>query len=346
MTDTERAFDNLLNGVITGQYTPEACLALCKQDYPSLVSSLQLALALHGVTSDANEVETARAHVRHNLDTLMDATADAAPGFQVPASPLIHMERNRQRRRLHLALCAAILALTCVGYWTLSTAAAAALPESPLYGFKQVDEAIHLQLAWSNQQRGDVLAQIASHRLAEARAEAAQHRTHQALVLMGECDNATHQLIALVIATRHQHQDDTSIVNALRTTIRAEYTALEQAHSNGQSALAQALTTSVNGQQHALSASNIVIPQLATPSPSDPSGHPTPTPHNNGNGNGKVGMGTAMGTGMATGTATATVAKRTAHRHRYLNRSSLTLLDVQLGASIPNPLAILPAHLP
>ena len=304
LTDIERAFDNLLNDVITGQRTPEECLALCQQDYPSLVSSLQLALALDGVSSDANEIETARAHVRQNLDTLMDASVAVAPGLQVPASPYRLIGRIRQRRRLWLTLCAAILAVTFVGYWTLSTAAATALPESPLYGIKQVDEAIHLQLAWSNQQRGDALAQIASHRLAEARAEAAQNHTHQAIVLMGECDNATHQLIALVIATRHQHQDDTSIVNALRTTIRAEYTALEQAHSNGQSALAQALTTSVDGQQHALSASNIVIPQLATPSPSsspvDPSVRSTPTPHNNGNGGGNGG-GNGNGNGNGNG---------------------------------------------
>jgi hypothetical protein len=53
-----------------------------------------------------------------------------------------------------------------------------------------------------------------------------------------------------------------------------------------------------------------------------------------------------MGAGMATGMATATVAKRTAHQHRSLNRSSLTLLDMHLSTPIPNPLAILPAHLP
>lgn len=295
LTDTERAFDNLLNDVITGRSTPEECLALCSQEYPSLVPSLRLALALDGVTSDINEVETARVRVRQQLDTLMDETADAAPGLHVSTFPTTRKRRIRQRRSLQLAVCAAILALTLVGYWTFSTAAATALPESPLYGIKQASEAIRLQLAWSNQQRGDALAQIAAHRLEEARAEAAQNHAQQALALMGECDNATHQLIVLAITMRHQHQDDTSVVNALRDTIRAEYTALEQAHSNGQSALAQALTSSVNGQQHALSASNIVIPQLAIPSASDPSGHVTPTPHNNGNGGNGNGNGNNNG---------------------------------------------------
>ena len=291
LTDTERALDNLLNDVITGRCTPEECLALCSQEYPSLVPSLRLALALDGVMSETNEVEAARAHVRQHLDTLMDETADAAPGLQVPPFLQTRTPRIRQRRSLQLALCAAILALTFAGYWILASAAATALPESPWYGIKQIDEAARLHLAWTNQQRGDALAQIAAHRLAEARAEAAQNHAHQALALMGECDNATRQLIALATTMRQQHQDDTSIVNALRDTIRAEYTALEQAHNNGQSALAQALTSSVNGQQHALSASNIVIPQLAIPSSSNPSGHVTPTPHNNGNGNGGNGNG-------------------------------------------------------
>lgn len=295
LTDTERAFDNLLNDVITGRCTPEECLALCSQEYPSLVPSLRLALALDGVTSDINEVEAARARVRQQLDTLMDETADEAPGLHVPTFPTPRKRRIRQRHSLQLAVYAAILALTFVGYWTFSIAAATALPESPLYGIKQASEAIRLHLAWSNQQRGDALAQIAAHRLEEARAEAAQHHTQQALALMGECDNATHQLIVLAITMRHQHQDDTSIVNALRDTMRAEYSALEQAHSNGQSALAQALTSSVNGQQHALSASNIVIPQLAIPSSSDPPGHVTPTPHNNGNGNNNGGNGNGNG---------------------------------------------------
>ncbi|HKW21486.1 MAG TPA: DUF5667 domain-containing protein [Ktedonobacterales bacterium] len=286
MTDTERALDNLLNDVITGRRTPDECLALCRQDYPSLVPSLRLALALDGVMSDSYEVEAARARARHNLDTVMEETADAAPGLRAPTFPHTRNVRIRQHRQLQLALCAAILALTFVGYWILSAAAATALPESPLYGIKQIGEATRLQLAWSNQQRGNALAQIAAHRLEEAQAEATQNHTHQALALMAECDNATHQLIVLAITMRQQHQDDTSVVNALRTTIQAEYTALGRAHSKGQPALAQALTTNITGQQHALSASNVVIPQLAIPSPTDPSGRLTPTPHNNNNGKG------------------------------------------------------------
>lgn len=285
MTDTESFFDSLVNDAANRRRTPAECLSVCQRSHPELVEALRLALALRFVSPDAAEINTARRNIRCALDVMLDEE-DAAytPTLRVSSQPA----RPRNSRWRLVALCAAILTVIFMGNWMVASAAANALPGSPLYSYKRAEEDIELRMAWSSQLRSEVLARVAMHRLAEARAEAAQHHTGQALRLMKECDKATSQLVDLVVALHRQHEDDDSVKRALAKTLQAEYDTLAQARTHGQAALAQALTNSVTEQQHMLTASNIVIPPLATPIPTLPSvtTQPPATAQPTGTGNG------------------------------------------------------------
>lgn len=274
MTDIERLFDNLLNEAASGKRTQSECVALCESRHPELASSLRLAFDLGSVAPDAAEFDVARANVWNSFAHTLD---QECASHHTAAAPPARLAQQRKSPWLVVALCAAVLALILGGNWTLTIASAGSLPGSPLYGFKRAEEDLQLRLACSSQMRGEALAQIALHRLAEAREEAARHNTSQALTLMGESNAATHQLIALVIQIHQQHQDDTAVKKVLTATLQAEYDALQQARSDGQSALAQALASNVNDQQNVLHASSIVMPPLTTPIPTTPTVTADPT---------------------------------------------------------------------
>ena len=287
MTDTDRLLDNLLHNVEAGKQTPAECLSLCQQIYPDLVPSLELALALSDWEPDDAEVAAAQQSVWESLESRMttfDDTADCGHVWELPrvARPVASLMARRQRQRwLPMAVCAAMVALVLMGAWALTAASSEALPGSPLYGVKRADEDFQLRIAWSSQMRSQTLAVIAVRRLEEARAEAARGDNSQALALMNESDIATRQLIDLAITLQRDHQNDIVVQNALATTLRAEYDALHQAQSDGQTALALALSASVANQQQALSDSDIENPPHATPSPNSPPGasHPPQSPH-------------------------------------------------------------------
>lgn len=268
--DTERLFDALLNDATTGKRTPAECLALCEVQNPELVSSLKLALLVRTVTLDDSERELARAKVRQRLTAVLDSAESTRLESR---SDVISPARSARRRMVwmrQLAVVAAALAFVVLGTWLLTDAAANALPGSPLYAIKRADEAVELTFAWSNQMRGEVLAQIALHRLSEARAEAASHHTTRAVALMGESNAATQQLIDLAIATKTRTAHDGIINDSLTKTLQAEYAALAQAQSDGQTWLAQLLLHNVSDQQSALSAGNISIPLEGAPTPTIP----------------------------------------------------------------------------
>lgn len=323
LTDIERLFDNLLNDVATGRRTPEECLSLCQQRHPELVSSLKFAFSLRSVSPDLTELETARMNTWHTITAVLDrqneTPIETHPDIRVtPSRP---MSKRHSRWRV-AALSAAIVAIAFMGNWMLSSVTADALPGSPFYTLKRADENVQLQMAWSSQMRGEVLSQIALHRLAEAREEADLQNISQALALVDESNAATHQLIALAILLQSQHQNSDAVTQALATTMQAEYDALQQARNDGQIALAQALSASYADQQSTLSASKVVLPPLANPPTSVPTtaanptrgAHPTPPPHPthiphetpttkptpNGNGNGS-GSGNGSDSGRNTG---------------------------------------------
>jgi len=277
LTDIERLFENLLNDAASGKRTQSECVALSELRHPELTPSLRLAFNLGCVAPEAAEFDVARANVWNSIAQTLDQECASRP---TAAARPVRPARLVQRRKspwLVATLCAAILALILGGNWTLTNASAGALPGSPLYGIKRAEEHLQLQLAWSSQMRGEALAQIALHRLAEAREEAARHNTSQALTLMNESNAATHQLIALVIEIHQQRQDDTAVKKVLAATLQAECDALQQARSDGQSALAQALASNVTDQQNVLHASSIIVPPLATPIPTTPTITADPT---------------------------------------------------------------------
>lgn len=283
MTDTERLLDNLLNDVAEGRRTTAECLSLCQVEHPDLVSPLELAFALNDLPPDDSEVMAAQQNVweaiaaKFDDNVRCDATLATAPARRI----LPFATRIQRRRWTPLAICAAMFALVLMGVWIATVASADALPGSPLYGVKRADEDFQLRIAWSSQMRSQALAQIALHRLDEARAEAARGNETEALTLMDESDAATRQLIDLAVSLKRDHQNDTAVQNALAATLRAEYDALHQAQNSGQTMLAQALSVSVADQQQVMSASDIKTPPSATPSPTSPPNatHPAHTPH-------------------------------------------------------------------
>ena len=281
MTDTERLLDNLLDDVAAGRRTPAECLSLCQESHPELVSSLELALALHDSPRDGldnADVASAQQRIWLSLEAAFDDNMECPEvpivRWRIPSITSITVFQRRQRW-LTLVACAAMFLLLLMGGWALTNASAGALPGSPLYAMKRANEDFHLRIAWSSQMRSQMLAQIAANRLAEARAEAARHNNAQALSLMKESDEATAQLINLAITLRSRHEDDTDVQRALATTLRAEYDALTQAQSDGQSAFAQALSLSVADQRQVMSASNMAPPTSAAPIPSAPTPMPT-----------------------------------------------------------------------
>lgn len=278
--DTERLFEALLHDVTTGKRTPAECLALCEIQNPELVSSLKFALLVRTVALDDSERELARANVRQRLV----AEVDSAESARLESlSDIVSPARSAQKRIVwvrHVAVVAVALAFVFPGTWLLTDAAANALPGSPLYAIKRADENVELTLAWSNQMRGEILAQIAMHRLNEARAEAASQHTARAVALMGESNAATQQLIDLAIATKTRTARDGTITDSLTKTLEAEYAALTQAQSDGQTWLALLLRHNVSDQQRALNAGNISIPLEGAPTPTTPTApiHLIPTP--------------------------------------------------------------------
>ncbi len=284
MTDIERLLDNLLNDVAEGRRTPAECLSLCQEEHPDLVSPLELALALGDFSPDDTEMSRAQPRVWQTVAAALDDNLHCGETQSIPRAErsLIRFPTREQRKRwAPLAICAAMLALVLMGAWTATVASADALPGSPLYGVKRADENFQLRIAWSSQMRSQALAQIALHRLDEARAEAARGNEAEALMLMNESDAATRQLIDLAVSLKRDHQNDTAAQNALAATLSAEYDALHQAQNDGQTTLAQALSVSVADQQQVMSASDIKTPPSATPGPSSPANapHPAHTPH-------------------------------------------------------------------
>jgi uncharacterized protein DUF5667 len=278
--DTERLFDALLNDATTGKRTPAECLALCEKQNPERVASLKFALLVRTVALDDTERESARANVRQRLTAVLDSAEDTRMESPRDVISPAHSTRRHILWMRQLAVVAAALAFVVLGTWQLTDAAANALPGSPLYAIKRADENVELTFAWSNQMRGEVLAQIALHRLNEARAEATNHHTAHAVALMGESNAATQQLIDLAIATKTRTAHDGIINDSLTKTLQAEYAALAQAQSDGQTWLAQLLLHNVSDQQSALSAGNISIPVAGAPTLTAPIApiHVVPTP--------------------------------------------------------------------
>lgn len=278
----------------------------------ALRDDLRLVRALRRVQPPAKEAHDAHARVATLLQEQMADSShqgDAATLMEAASPSPIRFSRQRHPARAprlaRVALAAAaLLLLVCVAGWRISTAAASALPGSPLYGVKRGEELLALDTAWSDQRRGAVLAVIADHRLAEMRSEAAKHDDGLVQSLAREFDSTMRQLISLTATMTARHEDTTDVASRLAYELHAEYTTLNTAVHNGDVILAQALIVTVQSEHAAIQNSHITLPPgvigtgtpgLATPPAPPPTARPSPMPshtpptgpgNNNGHSNG------------------------------------------------------------
>ena len=187
----------------------------------------------------------------------------------------------RRGSRRAILVVAAALVLSLIGLLTALQAAGPALPGAPLYGLKRGEEWIALATARSDTRRGEVLGEIAHQRLAEARAEATAGNAVEVHVLMAELNSTMRALIGLTAQMDARHEDSGVVTAALSQTLADEHTALVAALRQGQTVLAQSLSSAAAEQQQAISAAKLTLP-LAPPGPlpsatGSPPSRPTPS---------------------------------------------------------------------
>lgn len=274
-----------------------------------LRDNLRLVRALRATQAPADEMRDAHTRVLFILREEMDAgsrqdAAETQAGTRASTALTIPIARRRPiktRRLARIALvAAALLLLACMAGWQISTAAASALPGSPLYGIKRGEEQLALNMAWSDQRRGEVLAFIADHRLTEMRAEAALRNGALVHSLAGEFDSAMCQLISLTATMATRHENTMAVAASLARELNAEYLTLSTAMRDGDVTLAQALIATVQSEHTAMENSHITLPPglVGAPVPgagTSPTARPGPMPthtpsvgpgNNNGHGNG------------------------------------------------------------
>ena len=268
-----------------------------------------------------DEIDAARERVRtrifaeiaadsSNALTLAEESADgiAATGKGKLARWRAHIPTFGRLSRI--ALVAATIALIATFGLTAMAQANVALPESPFYSLKRLEERIALDTAGSDTQRGAALATIAHHRLDELVREAAQNNTTETRQLAAEFDATVRQLIRLVVSMTANHENVQSISASLANILSAEDNALAQAHRQGQTQLEQTLNSTSQALDQEISAQHLVLPGVsdshAQDKPATPrssSGKPSPTPGppvphgGQGAGQGAAGQGGGKGSG-------------------------------------------------
>lgn len=262
-------------------------------EHAAVRNDLHLIAALRDYQMPRAEAVAARGRVHARLLNLIasgeEEYGSAAAGehlTEIDAGRRLQRKRWRHRARVAAAI-AAILILGAISGWQISTAAAAAYPNSPLYSVKRLEERVALETAWSDQRKGAVFATIANHRLNELTYEAKRHEEPLVQSLAEEYDNTMRSLINLASGMQRKHEDTTAVLAVLTHELNAEGAALQNAQSSGDAALTAALASTVQSQQSAISAGdlNIAPPALGQPQRNGPmqnEPHPTATPHGQG----------------------------------------------------------------
>ncbi len=285
---------------------------------------LRLVAALRAYQVPHSERSAARENVRARLASAITLQATVVPG-NTAGDELTHVGAARywrssgwRGRSRVAAAVAAVLAVSVLGGWQVSNAAAATYPGSPVYAVKRLEERIALATAWSDQRRGQVLATIADHRLYELTYEAGQHDLPMMRTLAGEYDSAMRSLIDLTATMQRDHEDISVLLSGLTHELSTESNALHAAQIAGNSSLSQMLTSSVESQRHAISAGHLDVMLPAPGKPQDhlvpPSGIAIPPSTRSGQGasqpshqnSGTPGTGTNTGGHSGSGTSTST----------------------------------------
>lgn len=264
-----------------------ATLDECVQRYfatdADAAGTLRAIVALRSTLAvPAHEADGARARVRALISGPTSALPTAIVSNGARGMSAWHRGAGRKSGRWRsIALAAAVLLACVLGLWQTLNAAGAALPDSPFYAVKRGTEWIALTSAWSDQRRGEVLASIAAQRLAEARAEATRHDDALVRSLTSELNSTMRDLISLTARMKARHEDTTVVERALARDLGAEYAAMQLARKAGQTALAQALNTSMVAQQKAIKQYNLALPPVDGVPAGSSSGGPPPSPPGN-----------------------------------------------------------------
>jgi len=162
--------------------------------------------------------------------------------------------------------------------WTVSVAAASALPGSPLYALKRTQESVALAIAPSDQTRGDVLLTIAENRLNEARSAAESGHTSEAKSLVAEFDGTMQQAIALAARMRAHHEPTSKFLSGIDATLNEVSLLIDSSGSSAMAEFSRSLTFAHLHETNAMSSQH--LPVMARPSqkPNQQTVHGTPTP--------------------------------------------------------------------
>ncbi|HEX9096840.1 MAG TPA: DUF5667 domain-containing protein [Candidatus Dormibacteraeota bacterium] len=202
----------------------------------------------------------------------------------LPQRRVLRIPRFPSYRRLGLALAAATVALLAAAGSAL--AAPAALPDSPLYTVKQLEESIRLTFTPDND-RLTVQLQLASERLHEARAMATNHKP-----LLAENSLRAFRVTINDAAAALKNPPDPPAAKAAVKALRVELAAVEQANAAGADddadvrQLVLAATDEldrIDGTDAGTTGTPVVVGEQATPQPTpQPVSRPTPQPKSSG----------------------------------------------------------------
>lgn len=282
---------------------------------------LQLVAALRNYRLPEHETNAARERVFAQLaGTLADADASARAISGREARRPHAARRNRaggwRRKSRVAAAIAALLAIGMLGGWQVSSAAAAANPDSPLYSVKRLEERVALATAWSDSRRGEVLMTIADHRLSEMLYESREHDQTRVRGLAVEYNSTMRSLINLTVTMQRQHEDVQAVLADLSHALNLESQAARSALTSGDVTLSLSLASAINGQSSAIRAGNLdiaaptlgappnqSIPAGATPSATSPKRGASQPPRQNTPGASQSGKNGGNGNGGASGSS-------------------------------------------
>lgn len=270
---------------------------------------LRLVAALKDFQLPRVETEAAREHIQARvMCAIATSITQVDPTYaDDPTLPNVkHTERSRGRYYLWrmATVTAALLITGAIGGWRISSSAASAYPDSPLYSVKAMEERLALATAWSDERKGTVFETIADHRLSELTFEAREHDEPLARTLAQQYGATMRSLILLATTMRREHEDTSVVLAALTHELNAEGVALRDAQASGDVMLTQALAATLEAQRSAISAGNVNVtppllsqPQQQVPQHDSHPGKPNPTltPHGQGTSqpshpnNGKIG---------------------------------------------------------
>lgn len=311
-----RLFDALLNDADRWNTAPHAQARRAAEMDETVAEDLAFVAALRAVAPSRPEAAAARERIAQRLAQLMreepgHTTAARLRGprawLRAVTAPPIRAARNRVTPRIAItapparvgrvaAFTGAALVLIVTLLACASVAAGQALPESPLYGLKRAEETLQLDLAMTDGSKGATLQMIASHRLAEATAEADQRRPDEARALLSQFDATLYQLITLTAHAQTSHEEDAaSLARAVLVTLTAEQQSAAHATAQGESTFAAAIAASAHAAEARIQQAGVSLP--TTPSQSGAGQNTGAGANNGGTGANSGGAGASGGGG-------------------------------------------------